>query len=80
MNAGLGVQNTGPIGERIPSRDPLAGGTVSRIRFIQEETLLFPGLLKKEALEAGNPLATYAAMIDLARQYRRSPEACLNYG
>src|SRR2546430_1558815 len=38
----------------------------------QEPTLVFPGLLKKEALEAGNPLATYAAMIDLEPQYRQS--------
>ena len=38
----------------------------------QEATLVFPGLLKKEALEAGNPLATYAAMIDLEPQYRQS--------
>src|SRR5687768_12291916 len=38
----------------------------------QQETLVFPGLLKKEALEAGNPLAPYAAMIDLEPQYRES--------
>ena len=38
----------------------------------QEETLVFPGLLNKEALEAGNPLATYAAMLDLEPQYQRS--------
>lgn len=38
----------------------------------QQDTLVFPGLLKKEALEAGNPLATYAAMIDLEPQYRQS--------
>ncbi len=36
----------------------------------QEETLVFPGLLNKEALEAGNPLATYAAMLDLEPQYQ----------
>jgi len=33
---------------------------------------VFPGRLKKDALEAGNPLATYAAMIDLESQYRQS--------
>lgn len=38
----------------------------------REETLVFPGLLNKEALEAGNPLATYAAMLDLEPQYQRS--------
>ena len=38
----------------------------------QEETLVFPGLLKREALEAGNPLATYAAMLDLEPQYQKS--------
>jgi hypothetical protein len=41
-------------------------------RIAQEETLVFPGLLKKEALEAGNPLATYAAMLDLEGQYQKS--------
>ena len=41
-------------------------------RVTQEETLVFPGLLKKEALEAGNPLATYAAMLDLETQYKKS--------
>ena len=29
-----------------------------------------PMLLKKEALEAGNPLATYAAMLELESRYR----------
>lgn len=38
----------------------------------QPEKLVFPGLLKKEALAAGNPLATYAAMIELEPQYRQS--------
>ena len=38
----------------------------------QQDALVFPGLLKKEALEAGNPLATYAAMIDLEPQYQQS--------
>jgi hypothetical protein len=58
-----------------------SGGPVS-----QQDTLLFPGLLKKDALEAGNPLATYAAMIDLEPQYRQSkifagvyPEIRFNY-
>ena len=42
-------------------------------RFIsQDEALIFPGLLRKEELEAGNPLATYAAMLDLEPQYRKS--------
>jgi hypothetical protein len=34
--------------------------------------LVFPGLLKKEALEAGNPLATCAAMLELEPQYLKS--------
>ncbi len=38
----------------------------------QGETLVLPGLLEKEALQAGNPLATYAAMLDLEKQYRQS--------
>jgi len=41
-------------------------------RLIQEEALIFPGLLRREELEAGNPLATYAAMLDLEPQYRKS--------
>ena len=52
----------------------------------EEEKLIFPGLLKKEALEAGNPLATYAAMLDLEAQYQKSkifariyPEIRLNF-
>ena len=32
-------------------------------RLIQEEALIFPGLLRREELEAGNPLATYAATL-----------------
>jgi hypothetical protein len=47
-------------------------GSTSEGPIAQEETLVFPGLLKKEALEAGNPLATYAAMIDLEPQYQKS--------
>src|SRR5882724_11186803 len=38
----------------------------------QEEGLVPPILLKKEALQAGNPLATYAAMLDLEPQYLKS--------
>src|SRR5437870_1503923 len=72
-DAVLAVQNTRLTGdERIRSRGALASGTVGRNRFIQEETLVFPGLLGKEALEAGNPLATYAAMLDLESQYLKS--------
>jgi len=39
---------------------------------VQQETLVFPGLLKKQELEAGNPLATYAAMLELEPQYLNS--------
>jgi hypothetical protein len=38
----------------------------------QEGGLVPPLLLKKEALQAGNPLATYAAMLDLESQYLNS--------
>src|SRR5712671_4022528 len=34
--------------------------------------LLFPGLVNKAEREAGNPLATYAALLDLEAQYRSS--------
>src|SRR6185295_13979125 len=43
-----------------------------RETIIQEEALVPPILLKKEALQAGNPLATYAAMLDLEPQYLKS--------
>src|SRR5947207_3853129 len=72
-DAVLAVQNTRVSGdERTRSKEALASGTVGRNRFIQEETLVFPGLLKKEALEAGNPLATYAALLELEPQYLKS--------
>lgn len=51
---------------------PFRGGGIPGNLVPQEETLVFPGLLKKEALEAGNPLATYAAMLDLEPQYLKS--------
>ena len=61
-------------------------GGASEGRAAQEETLVFPGMLRKEALEAGNPLATYAAMLDLEPQYRKSkvfvqiyPEISFNF-
>jgi hypothetical protein len=38
----------------------------------QEPGLVPPILLKREALEAGNPLATYAAMLELEPQYLKS--------
>ncbi len=48
--------------------------------------LVFPGLLEKPAREAGNPLATYAAMCALDEEYRASkvfaaiyPEVRFNY-
>src|SRR5262249_36011918 len=37
-----------------------------------EKPLVPPMLLRKEALEAGNPLATYAAMLDLEPRFRAS--------
>jgi hypothetical protein len=47
-------------------------GSDSASQSAQPDALVFPGLLNKEALEAGNPLATYAAMIDLEPQYQQS--------
>jgi hypothetical protein len=66
------------LGMTLPGEETLAqeGGT----------SLPFPGLLKKAEREAGNPLATYAAMLALDEQYRASkvfagiyPEVRLNY-
>src|SRR5437773_2317049 len=67
-NAVLAVQNTRLTGDE----EAPASETVRSNRFFQEETLVFPGLLKKAALEEGNPLATYAAMLDLEPQYLKS--------
>lgn len=39
---------------------------------VQEPELKFPLLLKKAERDAGNPLATYAAMLELDSEYRRS--------
>jgi hypothetical protein len=39
----------------------------------QRPDLVFPGLLAKEQREAGNPLATYAAMLELDAAYRAHP-------
>jgi len=38
----------------------------------QQQSLIPPVLLKREELLAGNPLATYAAMLDLESQYLKS--------
>src|SRR6266705_5513646 len=81
-NALLAVQNTRLTGDE----EAPASETLRSTGSFQEETLVFPGLLKKEALEAGNPLATYAAMLDLEAQYQKSkifariyPEIRLNF-
>ena len=39
---------------------------------VGETPLVPPMLLQKEALEAGNPLATYAAILELEDRYRKS--------
>src|SRR5688572_7734744 len=57
---------------RIQWVDAFRGGRTFEAQTPQEETLVFPGLLKREALEAGNPLATYAAMLDLEPKYQKS--------
>lgn len=46
-------------------KDPAPGSGV-------DTPLVPPMLLQKEALEAGNPLATYAAILDLEDRYRKS--------
>jgi hypothetical protein len=68
-----------------PASTPLDQAGSDAVRS-QEASLVFPGLLKKEALEAGNPLATYAAMLELEPQYLKSgifaqiyPEVRLNF-
>ena len=48
-----------------PRKDPPPGSGA-------DAPLVPPMLLEKEALEAGNPLATYAAMLDLEDRYRKS--------
>src|SRR5262245_22244090 len=48
-----------------PRKDPAPGAGA-------DAPLVPPMLLQKEALEAGNPLATYAAMLDLEPRYRNS--------
>lgn len=53
---------------------PAQEKTVSDINQVSgpKRDLIFPGLLKKEELEAGNPLATFAEMITLEKEYRNS--------
>src|SRR2546423_623017 len=51
---------------------PGSGQDEPRAQPVQAKPLVPPTLLQKEALEAGNPLATYAAMLDLEPQYRAS--------
>jgi hypothetical protein len=61
--------------ENLSEAPPVAPQAVLSIRSLtlhQEEGLVPPILLKKEALQAGNPLATYAAMLDLEPQYLKS--------
>jgi hypothetical protein len=51
---------------------PQAILSIRNLTLHQEQQLVPPILLKKEALQAGNPLATYAAMLDLEPQYLKS--------
>jgi hypothetical protein len=55
-----------------PSVEPPEVLSFRNLNLRQEEGLVPPILLKKEALQAGNPLATYAAMLDLESQYLNS--------
>jgi len=48
-----------------PKKDPASGAGA-------DTPLLPPMLLCKEAMEAGNPLASYAAMLELEDRYRKS--------
>jgi hypothetical protein len=50
---------------------PLQAGLRSKTP-AQEGALVPPMLLRRSQLEAGNPLATYAAMVDLETRYRAS--------
>ncbi|MDQ4123154.1 MAG: hypothetical protein M3209_17090 [Acidobacteriota bacterium] len=54
----------------VPAQDKTVSGTNQAAE--SKRDLIFPGLLKKEELEAGNPLATYAEMIELEKEYRAS--------
>jgi hypothetical protein len=63
LAAGLGFGQT-PPSPPTPKAPPPGPGT--------EAPLVPPMLLEKAALEAGNPLATYAAMLDLEPRYRDS--------
>src|SRR5258706_5210951 len=72
-DTGLGQQRASVAGSAsLRLAETFRSGRPSGNRFSQEAALVFPGALKKEALEAGNPLATYAAMLDLEPQYRKS--------
>ena len=58
-------------------REPLIAATFGsstnfNSRISRQAPLVFPGLLEKEALNAGNPLATYAAMLDMKSEYLKS--------
>ena len=55
----------GPTPRVVPTESP-------NLRFSQESKLVPPTMLKRDALEAGNPLATYAAMLELESQYLNS--------
>ncbi len=73
------VGSDGTAGDRLwenwseaPPVAPQAFLSISNMTLHQEEGLVPPILLKKEALQAGNPLATYAAMLDLEPQYLKS--------
>jgi hypothetical protein len=61
-----GVMGCGQMPTTEPTRTESPPGPV------EETPLVPPMLLQKEALEAGNPLATYAAMLDLEPRYRNS--------
>src|SRR5262249_9354530 len=54
-----------PATAQPPRKDPAPGSGA-------DTPLVPPMRLQKEALEAGNPLATYAAMLDLEDRYRKS--------
>lgn len=54
------------LGHAATAQPPLKPGSGA------DKPLVPPMLLQKEALEAGNPLATYAAMLDHEDRYRKS--------
>lgn len=63
--------NSPAIGQLRPTPKLTPAG-IGPVQSTQEKELKFPLLLEREAWDAGNPLARYAAMLDLDSEYRKS--------